>query len=257
MSRRALDVDQLQAIVKREGNGACVDCDAENPMWASVTYGTLLCLEDAGKHRALGVQVSFVRSLDLDAWKDVEVASMMVSSNAFVNEFFALHGDASETIPRYLSLTAAKLRKLLARRREAYSESSTAAITGADAESASRDDTASASSSSAATAQVEELSAEETIEVLDLQERFATRALEREASSRDTEEQRPWVPDELAPICMLCGRTFTMILRKHHCRNYYVAAACPGSIASIESLTCPVKTRLGFKIAWAGCENEL
>lgn len=28
-----------------------------------------------------------------------------------------------------------------------------------------------------------------------------------------------WVPDELAPQCMACSATFTVVRRRHHCRN--------------------------------------
>jgi hypothetical protein len=39
------------------GNLRCVDCDATNPQWASISYGILLCIECSGKHRQMGVQV--------------------------------------------------------------------------------------------------------------------------------------------------------------------------------------------------------
>src|SRR2546428_8620544 len=28
-----------------------------------------------------------------------------------------------------------------------------------------------------------------------------------------------WVPDELAPNCMACSANFTVVRRRHHCRN--------------------------------------
>jgi len=56
-----------------EGNNICVDCDSRHPQWASVSFGVFMCLDCSGKHRALGVHISFVRSVSMDSWNDKQV----------------------------------------------------------------------------------------------------------------------------------------------------------------------------------------
>ncbi|XP_039611073.1 arf-GAP with GTPase, ANK repeat and PH domain-containing protein 1 isoform X8 [Polypterus senegalus] len=58
----------LQSIRNQRGNSHCVDCEAQNPDWASLNLGALICIECSGIHRNLGTHLSRVRSLDLDEW---------------------------------------------------------------------------------------------------------------------------------------------------------------------------------------------
>jgi stromal membrane-associated protein len=50
--------------------------------------GAFCCLECSGSHRRLGVHISFVRSINLDSWKEKEVMSMENGGNAKVNAVF-------------------------------------------------------------------------------------------------------------------------------------------------------------------------
>ncbi|KAG7384243.1 hypothetical protein PHYPSEUDO_002846 [Phytophthora pseudosyringae] len=70
------------AIRLLPGNDRCVDCKAVCPQWAGVSFGVLLCLACAGKHRSLGVQTSFVKSLVMDAWSASEVRALELGGNA-------------------------------------------------------------------------------------------------------------------------------------------------------------------------------
>ncbi|POM63990.1 Zinc finger protein gcs1 [Phytophthora palmivora] len=70
------------AIRLLPGNDRCVDCKAICPQWAGVSFGVLLCLVCAGKHRSLGVQTSFVKSLVMDAWSVSEIRALEVGGNA-------------------------------------------------------------------------------------------------------------------------------------------------------------------------------
>ncbi|OQV21125.1 Zinc finger FYVE domain-containing protein 9 [Hypsibius exemplaris] len=47
-----------------------------------------------------------------------------------------------------------------------------------------------------------------------------------------------WVPDEFAPICMLCGTRFSMVKRRHHCRacGSVICASCGNFKAKLEYL---------------------
>ena len=44
----------------------CADCGAINPTWLSINWLTLLCMDCSGIHRSLGVQISKIKSLELD-----------------------------------------------------------------------------------------------------------------------------------------------------------------------------------------------
>jgi hypothetical protein len=67
------DPEQLRVmgiLTAKEGNDVCADCNCQNPDWASINLGILLCLDCSGVHRRLGVHISKVRSaiLDVKQW---------------------------------------------------------------------------------------------------------------------------------------------------------------------------------------------
>ncbi|XP_049611889.1 arf-GAP with GTPase, ANK repeat and PH domain-containing protein 1 isoform X3 [Syngnathus scovelli] len=75
----------LQSIRSIRGNSRCADCDSQNPDWASLNLGALICIECSGIHRNLGTHLSRVRSLDLDEWPLELIKVMSAIGNEFAN----------------------------------------------------------------------------------------------------------------------------------------------------------------------------
>lgn len=72
----------IEVLLKDEDNKYCVDCDAKGPRWASWNLGIFLCIRCAGIHRNLGVHISKVKSVNLDAWTPEHVAYMQRMGNS-------------------------------------------------------------------------------------------------------------------------------------------------------------------------------
>ena len=78
------------------GNGKCVDCGANSPLWASLSYGTYFCLECSGVHRNLGVHISFVRSLNMDSWSEQQQQRMTCGGNTAFRQYLRQCGMPEE-----------------------------------------------------------------------------------------------------------------------------------------------------------------
>ena len=90
----------LRLMTSLAGNLECIDCHSRTDIsWASVSFGCLMCLQCSGKHRSLGVQTSFVKSVSMDGWKAQEVLSMLEGGNEQLDNFFMRHDMGKKMSP--------------------------------------------------------------------------------------------------------------------------------------------------------------
>lgn len=86
-----------EQLRKDNTNRCCGDCGEADPKWISINLGLLLCIECAGLHRSLGVHVSKVRSLTMDAF-DGETQEMLAQmGNTLANSVFLSHLPSSSS----------------------------------------------------------------------------------------------------------------------------------------------------------------
>ena len=81
----------IQEIVSLDENSKCFDCGTQKPKWSSINNGIFLCLKCAGIHRNLGLNISVIRSLQIDSWNEKQILFLKKGGNEklknFLNEY--------------------------------------------------------------------------------------------------------------------------------------------------------------------------
>ncbi|WBW71355.1 GTPase activating protein [Schizosaccharomyces osmophilus] len=79
----------LKSLLREPANKICADCKRnEQPRWASWSLGVFICIRCSGIHRSLGVHISRVKSVDLDAWTDEQTENMRRWGNQRANMYW-------------------------------------------------------------------------------------------------------------------------------------------------------------------------
>ncbi|CDR94750.1 Putative GTP-ase activating protein for Arf [Babesia bigemina] len=78
----------FRQLLAQTENAVCIDCNARNPTWVSLTYAVHLCLNCSGKHRQFGSHISFVRSADMDKFTREQLIRIAHGGNARAKTYF-------------------------------------------------------------------------------------------------------------------------------------------------------------------------
>lgn len=72
---------EIHKILSIDGNNKCIDCGSDDPQWASMNNAVIVCLNCAGIHRNLGVEISYIRSLVMDNWEEDQLRQLSIGGN--------------------------------------------------------------------------------------------------------------------------------------------------------------------------------
>ncbi|KAI4270861.1 MAG: hypothetical protein LQ337_006414 [Flavoplaca oasis] len=87
--RAAQNQQTIKTLLKLEGNKSCADCKRnKHPRWASWNLGIFICIRCSGIHRGMGTHISRVKSVDLDAWTDEQLQSVLRWGNSRANKYW-------------------------------------------------------------------------------------------------------------------------------------------------------------------------
>lgn len=79
--------ETFQRLLRDPNNFFCYDCQAESPLYASVSHGIFICSDCVDVHRSLGVHISFVKGLMDQNWTQKQLRIMAVGGNTRFREY--------------------------------------------------------------------------------------------------------------------------------------------------------------------------
>ncbi|CAJ1406208.1 unnamed protein product [Effrenium voratum] len=123
-----LPEDAASFFAKDSAGQGCIDCGLPDADWASVSCGAYLCVDCAGRHRGLGVHLSFVRSTTMDLWTPQQLRRMQLGGTGRLRSFLQSYPKLKEEpqtsqalFTRYSSRAMAYYRQMLELRSEGKS----------------------------------------------------------------------------------------------------------------------------------------
>ncbi|KAF9889397.1 hypothetical protein FE257_007298 [Aspergillus nanangensis] len=88
-SQAAQNQQTIKNLLKLDYNKTCADCKRnKHPRWASWNLGIFVCIRCSGIHRGMGTHISRVKSVDLDAWTDEQLQSVLRWGNGRANKYW-------------------------------------------------------------------------------------------------------------------------------------------------------------------------
>lgn len=76
---------------KNPQNCFCFDCKNKNPEWVSVNNGIFLCSSCQQRHRMYGHSISYIKSIEMDSFKEEHVKMIINSGNERLVELLKLY----------------------------------------------------------------------------------------------------------------------------------------------------------------------
>lgn len=92
-----MNKDLREQIFNKVGNRVCFDCNQPNPLWVSLNNSIFLCKECQVQHRSYGISISYIKSIELDFWKEDQISILKLGGNDRLKELMSLYNVKSNT----------------------------------------------------------------------------------------------------------------------------------------------------------------